>query len=224
MEYELKDPDTDLTELLAREFNVNFIRARNVAREISCGAFLENYEVLESLVGEGFAKEVVKNGDFLSYRNGSLDEYFRLVRIYASQREGVEVSFFYSIESLNSKNRKESDSFNIGKLDVSRNKLFNLDNDQTNKYLNSLIENGYLTVSTHEHWCKSKDGENGPRSNHILQRIAYLLKTGFAELGLERPEVNINNGTITLEIGERTRKNLKKIVDELMEKSLVKVS
>lgn len=223
----LKDPDTDLTELLAREFEINFIRARDIARKVSLDDFVKNYNTLENLVIESIAKEIVKNGSFLDYKNSFLDEYFNLVRRAINKPNETKPSnVFYSLESLKKylNNPNNGAHLDISKLNLSRNKLFSSDDEQAKFYLDSLIKSSYVSVSTNEHWSKSKDSEKGPRSFHILKKIAFLLKMAFADIGLERPEYSINNNTITLEIGEETRKNLQKIREELKSKQNHSVS
>ncbi|MBS3171002.1 hypothetical protein J4449_00145 [Candidatus Woesearchaeota archaeon] len=223
----LKDPDADLTELLAREFEINFIRARDIARKVSLDDFVKNYNTLENLVIESIAKEIVKNGSFLDYKNSFLDEYFNLVRRAINKPNETKPSnVFYSLESLKKylNNPNNGAHLDISKLNLSRNKLFSSDDEQAKFYLDSLIKSSYVLVSVNEHWSKSKDSEKGPRSFHILKKIAFLLKTAFADIGLERPEYSINNNTITLEIGEETRKNLQKIREELKSKQNHSVS
>ena len=39
-----KDPDSELIEYMTREYGINFIRARNIAREIKFDQFGENLE------------------------------------------------------------------------------------------------------------------------------------------------------------------------------------
>jgi hypothetical protein len=226
MEYRLlADPDSDLTELLAREFNVEFMRARNAARKLSFDAFAENYDTLENLVGDYIAKEVVKNGAFLEYRNGSLDEYLNLAR-EAINKPGKKIKqprIFYSLSSLkkylNNSGNENGIAFDINKLNLSRNRLFSSDDKQAQLYLDSLIRNGKISVSTHEHWCKSKDEGTGPRSFHILRKVSFSLNMAFSELKLERPEISTNSNKMTLEIDERTKDYLRKIREELKKKS-----
>ena len=222
----LKDPDSDLTELLAREFELDFLKARNTAREISFDSFAGNYGILESLVGRVLAQEIVKNGNFLEYRNGSIDEYFQLLRTAAAKtdlQKLFDISAFYSIDSLNnflvsSTPIRKKGSLDLSKLNITKTKLFHLADEQSRMYLVSLIEKGYLIVSTDEHWCKSRTGEKGPRSLDIIRKIAFQLRVSFSDLCLEKPEIEINYGTRTLKIANKTQENLKKIREELLKR------
>lgn len=216
----LADPDSDLTELLTREFEVEFMRARNASRRISLDIFIENYGILESLLGGGISKDVVKKGNFLDYKNGFLDGYFQLVRLVLGKDNSNERpdDIFYSIESLKSYlSGPTYTELDIEKLDISRNRLFHLSNTQSCNYLNLLIENGYLVVDRHEHWCKSKHSD-GMRGLNIIKAVTFQLSTSFSDLGLGRPEFEINYGTHTLKISEKTQEQLKKIRDELIYK------
>lgn len=227
MKYQvLKDPDSDLTELLAREFELDFLKARNISREISFDPFVNNYGILESLIGGALAKEVVKNGSFANYRNGTLDEYFNFLRIAATKTDFEEklfdISAFYSIDSL--KNYLEfldlsgkNGTFDLSKLNLVNNRFFCLSNFKSKQYFDSLINCGHLTVSSHEHWCKSKR-QKGSRSLNIIRAIAFQLRVSFSDLGLEKPEIEINYGTGTLKISSKTQENLKKIRGGLLKK------
>jgi len=215
----LADPDADLTELLAREFNVEFLRARNAARKLSFNDFSQYYGVLEALVGEDTAKDVVKNGSFLDYKNGCIDEYFRLIRLTKKDKFNQNPCIFYSLDSLKDYLNKNQNHpiLNVSNLDLSRNKLFHLDDKKSFLYLSSLIETGYLIVSTNEHWCKSRTN-TGPRGLNILRRISFQLATSFSDLGLGRPNCDINYGQGKLSVNSQTREQLKNIRDNLLKK------
>ena len=220
----LRDPDSNLTEFLSREFEVDFIRARTISRNLSFGDFAKRYDVLESLLDGEIVKDVIKNGSFLDYSNGFVDEYFRLVRFAVSrydfkQKGLVNNTAFYSIDSLTNyldflEIAKRNGNIDTSKIDISRNKLFDSSDAKSAAYLSSLIDIGRLTVVSAEHWCKSKKNK-GPRSLDILRKIAFQLTAVFSNLCLGRPEFEINHGTATLTIDTKTRENLSNIRKQL---------
>lgn len=215
----LTDPDSDLTELLAREFEIEFMKARNISRKSSLDSFMENYNKLGSLLGEEVSRDVVKNGSFLDYKNGFLDKYFQLARLVLGRKNSSKPNnVFYSIESLKSYLEEPvREELDINKLNIAKSRLFHLNNTQSFNYLNSLIEEGCLVVARHEHWCKSKL-DDGMRGLNIIKVISLQLKTSFSDLGLEKPEVEINYGTHTLKISDKTQEKLRKIRDKLIKR------
>lgn len=77
------------------------------------------------------------------------------------------------------------------------------DNGLSRKYLDSLIRNGYVTVSTDEHWKKSTTGDSGLRGSDILQRIRRELTQIFARFELPGPEFTYSQKR--LGINDQTR-------------------
>ena len=210
--------ESDLADLLMKVFEIEPDRAKNAARKQSMQKFDSNFTRLEALVG-GFenASKVVKEGGFLSYENGDMEKYFALAYQASSKidrSQPVPVQIFYDIESLTVFLKTEAAKeiiINVDKLKVHKYRLLHKDNTQSRNYLNSLIENGCLTVEGHEHWAKSGDGQNGLRGLNIIRKMAYDLTVLFDELGLPKPDYKLNHGQLKISIPQYTSVVLGKI-------------
>lgn len=211
---------SDLADLLMVVFEIEPNRANTIAGKLDIRKFDSNFMRLEALVG-GFenAREVVKEGSFLSYGNGDIENYFAIASQAASKIDylkPVPVQVFYSISSLTEFLRTEKAKeiiIDASKIKVHKYRLLHRDNTQSHNYLTSLIENGILTVERHEHWAKSGDGQNGLRGLNIIRKIAYDLTILFDELGLPKPEYKLKHGQLKLSIPPYTSVILGKIRD-----------
>lgn len=214
----LPDVDGELVETLTRMFGVDYIKARKTAREQTYEAFSTHLGALENLIGPQNAATVVKGGDFLNYRNGTLEAYMGLAITVAGKLEynptQDQVPLFYSIESLQkylqpkAEQKKGVDS---GRLRLQELRLLQPDNPQSRGYLDSLVGYGRVAVGGHEHWSTSGDGQNGPRGLNIVRSIAYQLTRMFDMLGLGKPECTLNHGQQRLDISDKTRTVLEEV-------------
>ena len=205
-----KDPDSELTEFLTREYDINFLRARNIARDVTSDQFSENAVKLEQLVGSEATTSIIKNGNFIDYRNGSLENYFRLARENAGKFNFNvpldSVTLFYSIESLESDLIKDEE---IPKISHNY-RLFNTSDETSQRMLSDLINTGQLTVSENDHWSKSN--VSGVRGLGILHVIKNELSRLCNEAELQHPKFQFTTGrNPTLIIPEYLRSFLGKI-------------
>lgn len=211
---------SDLVGLLVEVFEVEHITAANVAEKWDIRKFDSQFSRLEGLVGSfENASKVLKEGEFLRYYDDQILTYFELAQKAASKMEysqPIPIQIFYSIGSL-TKFLKTEDAKGVAidptKLKVAKYRLLHRDNTQSQGYLNSLIEDGELTVGKKEHWTKSGDGGNGLRGLNIIRKIAFDLSVMFDELGLPKPEYKLNNGQMELRIPPYTGVILGKIRD-----------
>ena len=205
-----KDPDSELTEFLTREYDINFLRARNIARDVTSDQFSENAVKLEQLVGSEATTSIIKNGNFIDYRNGSLENYLKLVRTKAGKFNfnvpSDSVALFYSIESLESDPIKDEE---IPKISHNY-RLFNTSDETSQRMLSDLINTGQLTVSENNHWSKSNG--SGVRGLGILHVIKNELSRLCNEAELQHPKFQFTTGrNPTLIIPEYLRSFLGKI-------------
>lgn len=208
--------DKGLEELLTGTFEVDSKRAEKVAANLTLDQFYLNFARLESIVGFEGGVGVVKDGDFLDYRNHQLEIYFQLAMEARSRMDSalpIPIKPFYSIESLKRYlgiKKEERTTLDHSKLNIASYKILHKDNPQSRDYLNSLIEMGEVIVEGHEHWNKGiKD--KGPRGLNILKRIGYELKLIFRDLELGEPDYKINFGQMKLGINDSTRSALRQV-------------
>ena len=211
--------DKGLEELLTSTFEINPQRAEKAAQNLTLDEFYQNFTRLEHLIGFDGATEVVQRGKFLDYRNSHFETYFQLgtnVRARMDSSLPIPIGAFYSIESLKKYlGIKEERMVEIdnSKLNVALYRILHEDNPQSKAYITSLIEKGEVIVGRDEHWNKSSN-PNGPRGLNILRKIAYDITMVFSDLGIGKPELDINHGQMKLTITDpSTREYLRKIRD-----------
>ncbi len=203
--------DSELYLTLGELFGVGHIDAWNGAHSQDYATFASNLLTLETVVGMENAADVVRNGKFLSYRNGFRDEFFRLARI-AAGKLGKDlapyISIFYSIESLNEylKPKQDAGTFiDVKNLNAQHYRLFFPDDAQARKYLVQLIEHGQLTPGDNEHWGTLRGGD-------IVRVIVHEFHRAEKDLGLRGLEFRHGKGT--LYVSDSTRDILKDLRDQ----------
>jgi hypothetical protein len=211
-----KDPDSELVEYLTRSYDTDFMKARSIARRMTFANFAEAYDTLSALIGEDYASQVVEKGKFLDYRNGTMEEYHALAREAVGRIEEVteDVSrAFYSIPRLKAflypQDNGTTVTVDCSNLELADCKILHKDNPQSRMYLDTLIEEGELSVGIHEHWCKARNNNAGPRGLNIIRKMTYQLALAFSQVGYKRLEYDINHGQCTLKISDNTRKRLR---------------
>ena len=213
----------ELEEILIELFDVDREKAGEISRNQTLHNFDKGLTRLEGLLGEGIAYEIVKSGDFASYRNSRLQDYFNLaeqvldkIKDRVHQDNGNwHARLFYSIESLSKfleKDGEELEESEPNGTGFSRYYLFNKDNKTSRQYLDSLIRDGELFVGTHEHWQRS-DRIRGPRGRNILIKVGYELKMAFSEVDFDKPKVNINYGQHRISVDDETKNKLRILRD-----------
>ena len=212
--------NVELTNLLTSVFEVDQKRAEEVARSLTVETFDSNFSRLEAIIGFDNAAFVVKEGRFLGYRNNEIENYFKLAHDVSAKIDHslpIPVQIFYSIESLHEFLRSKQEgkvAIDVSRLNISKYRLLHPDNEQSKKYLNTLIEDGHITVETNERWNKSLN--KGVRAVDIVRKIAYELTMVFNDLDIGRPWYNLNNGQMKLIITHpTTREYLKEIRDKV---------
>ncbi len=213
----------ELEEILIELFDVDREKAEEISRNQTLHDFDKGLTRLESLLGESVAYEVVKGGDFASYRNSRLQDYFNLaeqvldkIKDRVHQDNGNwHARLFYSVESLSrflEKGEKELEESKPNGTGFSRYYLFNKDNRTSRQYLDSLIRDGELIVGTHEHW-QGSNRVGGPRGRNILIKIGYELRVAFSEVGFDNPKVKINYGQHSISVDGETKNRLRILRD-----------
>ncbi|MBI4141748.1 hypothetical protein HY484_02375 [Candidatus Woesearchaeota archaeon] len=205
--------------MLVEMFDVSYVRAVRAANALTLEEFSRNLEQLEAIVGVENAAEIVRKGKFLEYSNSTLESYLKLASAAAHKMKTVsagEVSLFYSITSLacvvDSNAKKKSIETGPLNFNIRYYKLLHRDNEQSQAYLNALIDSGALEVGEKEHWCKGNSG-NGPRGGDILKKIGFELLSMFGEFGFPSPQCKYPQGQHCIIIPEEARLNLRKVRD-----------
>src|SRR3989338_8399028 len=75
---QLQDVDSDLLDALVSIYSVDYFKARTAARASTFEEFSSKVALLEGIVGVENAEVIVRDGDFLKYKNGALTGYFKL--------------------------------------------------------------------------------------------------------------------------------------------------
>ncbi|MBI4144624.1 hypothetical protein HY493_00265 [Candidatus Woesearchaeota archaeon] len=187
-----------LTELLVELFDVAPDRAAKAAEKQTEEEFLEKVNQLELLVGFNVAATVVRDGEFIDYRNGQLKEYFSLVRVVQPLRVSwspESAPVFYSTASLQSYISESSlpqKALDVRRLhpEIRALRLLHRENQMSRMYLADIIEKGELQVGRHEHWNNGRT-EDGLRGLNILKKIMWDVTRIAALLGVERPRCDI---------------------------------
>ena len=208
------DPDAILVEYLARGYKIDFMRARNIARRITFDQFGASFDTLSELIGENNADDVVVNGNFLTYRNGSMQDYLSLARECAGRMDEITrngISLFYTRRGMRNHlsgrlTKQPADCIDCLNLELAKCKILHKGDEQASEYLDSLIGEGAVTVTDNEHWCKSN--VKGPRGLNVLKLITYQLALAFEQTSIGKPEYDLNFGQSTLWLAEGTRAKL----------------
>lgn len=204
-----------LEELLIAAFEIEKERAVKTAEATTSDTFLSNFDRLEKLIGFGNAKEVVKEGKFFDYQNGLIDTYFQLAYVAAGRMDPslpIPPKPFYSIDSLKEfLGVKEVPSPTEQRtLDLTKFRLLRLNDQNSVRYLQRLIDEGELVVDKNEYWGQGRT-LSSVRGSLIIQRIAYELNLIFKDLGFDGPRLTTNIGQNRLTILEYARKKLSEV-------------
>ncbi len=209
----------DLANLLTGLFGVDPKKASDISAKLTEEEFYERVQRLESLIGEKNAPGVVKEGEFLSYRGQTLDEYFELAsRARAVMAQVVPVPVFYSIESLRGflgYDEEKKVEIDVSKLNLFEYRLLQPDNMGRN-FLEALCSKGHVTVRSYDYWSNGKRPK-GRRGGDIIEEIRRELFLMFNNLGLGNPEYRLSRGekSPTITISDETRETLKEIKDKV---------
>lgn len=212
--------DVELVEALTRLYNIEYMRARNIAREQTMDQFVENMVTLERIIGTDSAEEVVCYGKFIDYRNGSLRAYFRLAREVAGRVNydvsGKDTKNFYSFEALKAglTQSEVGRVLDSSRLQMHHYKILHADHKQSQEYLSSLIDDGVVVVGEQEHWCRSKN-YTGPRGRDILKRIKLQIVRMCDELGVETVDVDIDFSNHSLSVSQEGRNLLRYVREQV---------
>lgn len=201
-----------LTDLLTGLFDVAPERAAKAAESQTEEEFLDKMNRLELLMGFSVAAVVVRDGEFLNYRNGILKEYFALARSVQPLRVSwnpESAAVFYSIESLQDYVAEASQAQKT--LDVQRLRpeirtlrLLHRENAMSRTYLADIIDKGELQVGRHEHWNNGRT-EDGLRGLNILKKIMWDVTHIAALLGVARPRCEIKYESHSMRIDQAGR-------------------
>lgn len=94
----------ELVDMLTSLFNVDYVRARDIARGQDLDEFSDKLEKVEGVVGKENAERLVRDGMFAHYQHDSFEEYMRRARIMANKLEydfnAMNVELFRTLDSL----------------------------------------------------------------------------------------------------------------------------
>lgn len=207
----------NLYEILTDMYKFGPQRAAHIAQYETLEEFGARVEQLECLVGHEAAEDVVTNGEFADYVNGGHDQYMILAREAAGKLGHSigedDVPRFYSIETLTSGEGERDKHIDITTFNTSQFRLLYVNDHNSVRYLDSLIEKGLVNVSGHEYWQDTKARQRGPRSTSIIKELRRELSHIFMSLGLPRPKCTSNDSS--LQVDETTQKYLKEIRDKV---------
>ena len=216
----------ELYEVLTEVFGIDEEEAMKANSKHSLQDFEKNFSRLEGIVGFEVAVAAVRLGEFLGYKNSHLERYFSLVNNLRNELSGKYGSngtepllrnkeAFYSVGSLESALTEDDGSVDNAcgmNSIVHLHKLLHKRNENSRRYLNFLIGQGYLEVGENEHWTVS-DRDTNQRGRNILKIIRSQLNHVFSELGYEKPQIEINFGQHKLTIGNHAKSKLVEIRD-----------
>lgn len=207
-----------LGSMLIEMFDVSYARACRATEVFTLEEFSRNLEQLETIVGPENAADIIKNGKFLEYSNGTLESYLKLASAAAHKMKMLpadKVQLFYSITSLAEVvESKKQGCGELRQFNLRQYTVLHQDNEKSREYLSVLVEFGVVEVGEQEHWCKSEK-KNGTRGRDILRKIKHDLTCIFSDVRLSKPDCRIEYGQYKLVISEVTRQNLRKVVDFL---------
>jgi hypothetical protein len=218
--------DSELEDILLKVIGMPEDKAAKAAHIQNMDYFEKKFKRLECLVGDNTAYDIAEKGEFALYKNGELDRYFSLAtkvveltkeHIYSEDFKKNAAKFFYSIESLETFLKEESEqeeSKKIAGVSNGEYRLLSRTDQQAIDYLAEIIDEGKLTVRGHEHWAK-KGLPTGLRGQNILKHIAWEIKRMCREAGMQDPYAVVMHGQKSIEVDDATRTTLRIIRDKV---------